>query len=266
MPLELIKERVALARAWFSAEPITEGLHIVSREDLEGMPALDTPEGMRWILDFFGKFGHLDHVTFDNIASLTTGSLKEEDGARALQALQYELTKGRTGQLWLHHTGLDATRGYGPKMREWHLDTVMVGEKRPQSDVDIAFTLKFSKARRRKPDNRSQFENIDIELRYGAWIRAAATSTQKSGGMPDSAKLCLAALRKALDELGKFPPTSSNTIGVRSAVTLEQWRDMFKRMSPYDDDDARRQAWKRGTERLLADRLVTKWGDWVWLP
>lgn len=79
--------------------------------------------------------------------------------------------------------------------------------------------------------------------------------------------LCQQALRKALDELGSTPPTSSSTIGVRVAVTLDQWRDIFDRLAPYsaDQTDARRKAFKRGSERLLADRIATKWGDWLWL-
>jgi hypothetical protein len=269
MPGELIKERLAMAASWFGVEtPIAEGLHLLSREDVENMPPLDTPEGARWLFDFMAKLGRIDHVTFDNIASLTANCLKEEEGARALRDLQRELTRQRIGQLWEHHTGHDATRGYGSKMREWHLDTAIVAERLERSGADVAFTLKFPKCRRRTPENRSDFASIEVTLECGQWSYSPAeTPNGKKGKLPDSAQLCLDALRKAIDELGQTPPPSSATGGVRSAVKLDQWRDMFRRISPYGDDqsDTRQKTFKRGTERLFAERIVTKWSEWVWL-
>ena len=100
---------------------------------------------------------------------LTVGSLKEEDSACALNDLQRALTKQHIGQLWEHHTGHDATRGYGPKMRTWHLDTDMVGERLDKPDADVAFTLKFPKCRRRTPQNRGDFEQVDLVLAHGLW-------------------------------------------------------------------------------------------------
>jgi AAA domain len=175
MPRELIQQRLAAAASWFGLEtPLSDGFYLLSREDVEDMPPLDTPEGARWVLDFISKLGRIDHVTFDNIASLTATCLKEEDGARALRDLQRELTKQQIGQLWEHHTGHDTTRGYGTKMREWSLDTAMVAEKLDRPGADVAFTLKFPKCRRRTPDNRNDFETIEVTLEQGQWLHQPA--------------------------------------------------------------------------------------------
>ena len=190
-PAELIKVRLAMAASWFAVEPPADGLYLLSREDVEDMPPLDTPEGARWLLDFVGKLGRLDHVTFDNIASLTATCLKEEDGARALKDLQRDLTKQRIGQLWEHHTGHDATRGYGSKMREWHLDTAMVAERLDRPGADVAFTLKFPKCRRRTPDNRADFEEVEIELRNGRWLGSVPKAKRTRKNLKPRAQNCL---------------------------------------------------------------------------
>jgi hypothetical protein len=264
MPAELIKDRLALAASWFGSEPVADGFYLLSREDVENMPPLDTPEGTRWILNFIDQqCGEIDDSTFDNIASLTAGCLKEEDGARALNDLRRQLTKQKIGQLWLHHTGHDASRGYGPKLREWHLDTVMVGERLERPDADAAFTLKFTKCRRRTPDNRAEFENVEVVLEQGQWTIGATTNGGKKSMSP-AAQICRAALVKALAEFGTKPPASTGTVGVLIACTDAQWRDVFNHMIPRDDPNPRA-TWKRGTEKLIANKMATVWGGWAWL-
>jgi hypothetical protein len=124
MPQGLTEARLELARSWFELEELLgrEWLCVLSRADLGDMPPLDTPEGARFVLDLFDQLGRFDHVTFDNRACLAIGDLVGEDASTtALKTLQRQITKLRTGQLWLHHTGYDGTRGYGRKAREWEM-------------------------------------------------------------------------------------------------------------------------------------------------
>jgi hypothetical protein len=60
MPPELIKDRLAMAASWFHSEPVADGFHLLSREDVEDMPPLDTPEGARWLFDFMSRLGEID--------------------------------------------------------------------------------------------------------------------------------------------------------------------------------------------------------------
>jgi AAA domain len=270
MPAELIKARLAAAASWFgSDEPVPDGLFVLSREDVSEMPPLETEAGAQWLLEFIDKLGGVDFVIFDNIASLTVTPLKDEESAQQIKALQFELTKRRVGQLWLHHTGHDNTRGYGAKLREWWLDVVMVAEKAERSGADLSFTLKFSKCRRRTPENRADFEEVTVELRDGRWLSTAepAPAGGKRKKLTKRAQLCLDALAKALADVGQKPPTCSATSGVARAVSIETWREFFNRMAPYTEDqaDAKRKAWQVGLEELAACRAVEKWERWVWV-
>jgi hypothetical protein len=86
------------------------------------------------------------------------------------------LTRQQIGQLWVHHTGHDTSRGYGTKTREWQLDTVMHLDQIKRPDTDVSFTLTFPKARERTPDNRADFADLDIALVNDQWRGAVTTN------------------------------------------------------------------------------------------
>jgi hypothetical protein len=103
---------------------------------------------------------------------------------------------------------------------------------------DVAYTLKFPKCRRRTPDNRADFEEVEVTLAQGQ--RTTGAAGLEGGGrrkLPDSVRLCLGALQEAPAELGRSPPYSSATAGVAGAVNLEDWRSIFNLMAPYGEDD-----------------------------
>src|SRR5687768_999730 len=106
--------------------------------------------------------------------SLCVSDLRDEEGWQALKPYVLSLTKRRIGQLWLHYVGHDKTRLYGTKTREWHMDTVMLGEAAQAAGAEVAIRLTFTKARRRKPSNRADYETIQVELRDGQWSSSAA--------------------------------------------------------------------------------------------
>jgi hypothetical protein len=100
-----------------------------------------------------------------------------------------------------------------------------------------------------------------VTLERGQWSYSPAdTLNGKKRKLPECAQLCLDALRKTIDELGQTPPPSSGTAGVRSAVKLDQGRDMFRRIAPYGDEksDTRQKTFKRGTERLAKNPEVER--------
>jgi AAA domain len=270
MPPGEVQKRLAAAASWFDLQPEEvpdDGLWILNHEDVPHMAPLDTEGGQRWLFDFIDQLGVVDFIIFDNISALTAASLKEEDGAQLLKDFQPALTARRVGQLWLHHTGHDATRGYGSKLREWALDVAMVAEKVDRPGTDVAFNLTFPKARRRTPENRADFEPVLIELREGPWN--GSIPKQKPRRLAPRAEMCRQALEKAVAEHGTKPPTSSGTNGVSLAVRVETWRDYFDRMAPYEEDEkgkaAKREAWRWGKEKLYAEKVISTWGRWAWL-
>lgn len=267
MPPELIKERMAAAASWFGVgEPISDGLFLLSREDVEDMPPLDTEDGARWLLGFMAGLGRIDHVTLDNIGALTSGCLKEEESDRVLKDLRREITKLNTGQLWLHHTGLDATRGYGGKVREWNLDTVMVGEKLDRPEADAAFTLKFTKTRRRTPANRADFENREVILCEGRWEHAAACSDAQKKRLGPNEQLVFDALLAAIADRAEPPPTAADIPHNATGVSVARWQATAMRYLPHPEVKRKNEAFQRAMVSLVGSRSVLHAAGFAWLP
>jgi hypothetical protein len=67
-------------------------------------------------------------------------------------------------------------------------------------------------------------------------------------------------MRSSIERL----PAPHLDFGVLIACTDAQWRDVFNHMIPRDDPNPRA-TWKRGTEKLIANKMATVWGGRAWL-
>jgi hypothetical protein len=146
-----------------------DNLYVVSREDFEDMPPLNTVEGQVWLDKIITAYGPFQLIIFDNIQSLLTGDMKDEQLWAGVLPWVRSLTKRQIGQLWFHHTGHDETRSYGSKAKEWQMDSVAIMEGTKVEEADIAFTLKFTKTRMRTPDNKADFEDVTLMLKGSTW-------------------------------------------------------------------------------------------------
>jgi AAA domain len=268
MPLELIQQRVKLTRSWFGIdEPVDDGLFILSRFDVEDMPPLDTPEGARWLLNLLDQLGRIDDITFDNRASLSNGDQAGDDASsQALKQLQREITKRSTGQLWLHHTGYQQDRGYGRKSREWELDTVAVGERiEERRDADVAMRLTFKKARRRTPENRADYEPVELELCQGQWLWQQADAGKVAvSKLGRNQKLVLDAATKLLASSdAKAPPghPAGSAMVIKILALSEEVR---KLMSCEAKHFATR--FDEAVNGLANSRRLGHYDGLVWLP
>jgi hypothetical protein len=184
MPADLVKERLADAERRMIET--ADNLHVFCNEDAPDMPPLDTPEGQGWIDDLIDKIGGVDFVIFDNLMSLTTGDMKDEESWRPVLSWVKALTRNRIGQLWISHTGHDASHGYGTSTRSWQMDTVMMAKLVEDSGADISFSLSFDaedggKARLRKPSNREDYDKTTIRLADDEWSSSVgAVSVEKT--------------------------------------------------------------------------------------
>jgi hypothetical protein len=141
------------------------------------------------------------------------------------------LTARSVGQLWIHHTGHDTTRSYGTKTREWQLDAVMLAEPIERLGADIAFSLKFTKARERAPHNRADFEPVKIRLVEDHWSCERATRKIKSPsplGQKFYNALVSALAAPGAGERSAGPP----------AVTVAGWKAECVRLGLLDGKDA----------------------------
>ncbi|GEM_PF-6057092 len=159
-------------------------LHAFNREDFPDTQPLNTEEGQAFIDQLIEKieedYGKLDLIVFDNIQALIPGDLKDPEAWQNVLPWARKLTSQAIGQLWVHHTGKnEALGGYGDSTREWQLDVVAQLKRIKVSPFDVAFTLAFTKARERSPDNREDFRPINVYLDNGEWRCETATVTVK---------------------------------------------------------------------------------------
>ena len=98
---------------------VPDNLLLVYRHDFPDMPPPNAEVGQRYVNNLIDQAAGIEFIILDNIQSLLVGDMKEEDSCAATLHWVRYLTRQSIGQLWVHHTGHDVTRGYGSKTREW---------------------------------------------------------------------------------------------------------------------------------------------------
>ena len=172
MSNRLLKLRAADVVRRLPSHP--KGFHLLNRQDAPDMPPLNTAAGAAFIHEVIDRIGGVDLIELDNVMSLCTGSMKDEEAWQQVLPFVDNLTRRCIGQLWIHHTGYDTSHGYGTKTREWQMDTVLIGTAAKREDTDVSFTIEFPKARERTPETRRDFEPVTIALVNDEWISSAA--------------------------------------------------------------------------------------------
>ena len=157
LPAETFKERLEIIADRYG-DDIT--LFAYNRDVLgpDEMPPLNAAAGRAWLLREIETVKP-DIIFFDAIMCLLGGSMAEEESWAPVKELVRLLSARRIAQVWLHHTGHDATKGFGTKTREWEMDTVIMLSKLEDGgdDPSAAFQLEFTKARMKTPENFKQF-------------------------------------------------------------------------------------------------------------
>jgi hypothetical protein len=145
-----------------------ETLSILSREDFEDMPPLNTPDGQQW-MDGKIELIRPELIYLDNIQALLTGEHAKEESWQPILPWMWSLTRRHIGQLWCHHTGHAEDHAFGTKTREWQMDTCALLERVNENEDALAFAIKFTKARGRTPDTRADYRDVIITLAGDAW-------------------------------------------------------------------------------------------------
>jgi hypothetical protein len=213
---------------------------ILSKADFEDMPPLNTPRGQKWMDDFIAKHGPFDLIVFDNIQALLVGSMKEEEQWAEILPWVRSLTRRSIGQMWIHHTGHDEGKSYGSKAREWQLDTVMMLERIANSEDMLTFTLKFTKARERSPDNKADFEPGTITLLNDIWT--FTPGVRSSSRMGTNQRLMYGILKDAMP----------------NGLTLEEWNQKAKKEG-IEATSRRSEAKRDLQDRKLVHECQGKW-------
>jgi hypothetical protein len=168
--------------------------------------------------------------------------------------------------MWVHHTGHDESWSYGTKTREWQLDTVAVLERGKASTApDIAFELKFTKARQRTPENRADFDAVKITLDGDRW---SVEPMEKAKGKPDrmpsplARKFHAALVDATASPCGKLRQQARG----RVCVTKAEWEAESTRLGLIDtgaEDNQRRALVSKYRRELIAAEWVACNGDFM---
>jgi hypothetical protein len=252
MSRRLFKRRIDEAVTRLGAP--SPGARFLSKEDIEIFPPLNTPTGLAFLTQIIDSSGGIDLIIFDNIMALLVGDQKDELSWNAILPLLSALTKRDIGQLWIDHTGHDATRGYGSKTKVWRMDTSIHLTAVERADTDISFQLEFRKARERTPETRADFEDAIISLIDDQWLEEGG---RRQPGKPSDQELSILAV---LDEL----LCSSNVVTHkgRRAVHSDTWRDECLRRALLTGPPAFRSC----RSRLARKYLIECDGDLTWKP
>ena len=138
MPTETAKERLQFIAEQFGSDL---QLWFYSREvmpDTSGWPPLNTEEGEKWLFEEIDAV-RPDLIIFDSVMSLLLGEMGDEKAWAPVNLMMRKISQRRMGQIWLHHTGHDKSRGFGTKTREWQMDTVAI-LTRPEDDEEVEMT------------------------------------------------------------------------------------------------------------------------------
>jgi hypothetical protein len=254
MPRRLMQKRLQdeVARLGIVMPP---GFHMLSHEDIKDIAdnrwqPLNMVEGQKLIEEQIARVGGVDLIILDNIMSLIAGDQKDEEGWRQVLPWVFSLTRRRIAQLWLHHTGHDASRGYGTKVREWQMDNVIHLDAVGREDTDVSFLLRFTKAREREPATRKDFRDVKIALVGNEWSYEAASGVTPGKISPLARKfydvLCIATRNSDLNHNGS------------PAATLEQWQaDLIK--SGLIDNDAKPNSQRALLSKYKIQLITANW-------
>jgi AAA domain len=274
MSPRLAKSRIADAVRRIGHLERPDHFHLVSLNQLPWRPdPLNTRSGQKWLEKVINQVTP-DFAIFDNIQSLLSGPMNEEQSWTDTLPLIHELTRNHIGQLWCHHTGWDQTHGYGTSTREWQIDTVMRMKPIDSASDHVHFELEFTKARERAPDNRADFASKIIELKDDEWTatdivndaKPAARGRQRDKQPSPTAQKYHDALLDALTQTGE---RRSDSAGLPS-VNAEQWHAEIRRrglLKDGDDTDAQHSNRSR-ISKYRAELIAAEWvvvnGEYAW--
>ncbi len=296
MPGELIKARSIDALRRVTLPPGTVALTIYSRDmeeqigrqfpTLGTLAPLNTDAGQNFVNALIGALGGVDVVIFDNVMSLVAGDQKDEIPWSETLPLVSSLTTKRIGQIWLDHTGHNTDRQYGSATKAWRFDAVGVMTPLADGQLErgaVGFSLSFEhpgKARRRTPDNWSDFETCTIRLHEDRWTsdRSEIVQTRlKEGRLHDKPSLMLREVRNLIASEGVLvqPESSISMVravsrkALRSRLIASGWfSEHLLRVTPDKEPELTRGGYGPENHALVALKRPGFLGfsrDWVWL-
>jgi hypothetical protein len=272
LPAETFKERMQMVATHWGEDIAFYGYcrEVLSERD---MPPLNTEPGQKWLLAEIAKI-RPDIIFFDSIMCLCIGSMSEEESWLPMKPLIKQLSAKRVAQMWLNHTGHDASRSYGSKMREWEMDTVAGLFKVDKDDpLETSMEIKFPKARLRTPETAAQFAPGIIRLVNGEWTREDAIADRKGKGEQSESQIIQHAILDAYGRLVEHGDRSSGFDGKPVIkVKVKAIREEVKSRGFLDTDDngnvdaTSRSNFRHAKSKLIAAKKLIESDKMIWSP
>jgi hypothetical protein len=173
------------------------------------MPPLNTPEGEAWLWREIDAV-RPDVILFDSIMCLLAGSMAEEESWAPVKLTMRKITGRGIAQFWWHHTGHDATKGFGTKTREWEMDTV-ASLTEEENGGGVAFD--FRKARLRTPKTAEDFKSRVTIRDANGWSVTGDALAKPGGATTSEVAAVKIALLRAYDRLADTCPPRAVSMG-----------------------------------------------------
>jgi len=240
MARDLIQDRLRDLQRRLGSTSLAN-FHMLCREDFPAMEGLNTKPGQDFLKEMI-KAINPAVVILDSRMCLIVGDMKDEVPWTETMPLVWEITRQKRAQIWLDHTGHDASHIYGSKTKEWQMDVVAMLEEHHAKAVDISVMLKFTKARRRRPETRADFANVIISLERDQWF-----STPTEDGAASGVKV-----RPSRIPFYEALMATRSTWGAGKA-TLAEWQDTCIRKGLIE----------KGSDTETASQRKTRFADWA---
>lgn len=176
--------------------------------------------------------------------------------------------------LLIHHCGISGDRPRGHTSLTGAIDTQISVQK--DADGTILVTLELSKDGPSGTMMRSRLDVVEVGIDdRGKAITSCVIEQLGEGGgrgkplarLAAPQRVALAMLHEAINTGGSLPPSSNHIPAGARAVTEELWRQYAYQGGIAAGDatqDAKRKAFKRAAQSLVADGRVGTWDGWFW--
>jgi hypothetical protein len=174
----------------------------------------------------------------------------------------------------VHHCGHEGTRPRGHSSLMGAVDA-QIAVKRDAADNIIA-TVELMKDGSQSDEFASKLEVVEVGIDDDGDKITSCVIVPVEGLAPargesrpkltKGAKIALAALHEAIGECGEVPPASNHIPQNVKTVTIGQWREYaFRRgICSSDEPRAKRMAFQRASEGLIAAKSAAIWEPHVW--
>jgi hypothetical protein len=176
-------------------------------EDIEDLRPLNTKEGRDRLMAEIEKIEQalgikFDLIIFDNVqALLESGTDMWGQSWEACGPWQRSLTKRRTAQIWLHHTGNQQDNAYGTDRMKWQMTDTTLMMAQQAKLPDVAFTYDPQKKRGLTDTNFENFAKFHVKLTPNGWS-IKPMSSNKSESITGKSMIALKLLEQAIETDG----------------------------------------------------------------